>query len=221
MIRELLRSPETPSLSKQLVIFTGPTASGKDTVMNLFLKYHPNFQRIIPYTTRLPHENEANGYDYHFVTKQQFRERQKELCAVLERQLTNGMAYYGTSIEQIRQVLDGQPKIWKLDPETACNLRPSLQNFFEPAEIDFLLEKTAVIYLGVERLTVLKDRLRKRARSDDVPSVFLPRLRQEWECWQKLKKNFDPVICNLNNSQEDEFISKIDQYLTNKPNQIE
>lgn len=30
MIREKLRSPDIPSLSKQLVIFTGPTASGKE-----------------------------------------------------------------------------------------------------------------------------------------------------------------------------------------------
>ena len=213
MVCENSLSPEIVQPSKSLIVFTGPTASGKDTIMNLFLKYHPYFQRIVPYTTRPAHANERDGWDCNFITEPGFKKRQQEFCAVLERQLTNGIVYYGTSIAQVRQVLDGQPKIWKLDLETACNLRPNLQNFFNPKELNLLLEKSAIVYLGVERLTVLKDRLRKRARPDDVSNIFLPRLRQEWNCWQRLKKNFDPVICDLNTQTPEEIMKMIEDRL--------
>lgn len=213
MTKEQLLSPETGALRKRLVIFTGPTASGKDTVMDLFLQHHPNFGRIVPCTTRPAHANEVDGRDYHFLSKSEFQQARPHLCAILERKMNGGIAYYGTSINQVCQVLEGQPKIWKLDPETACDLRPNLVGFFSKSELDSLLERTAIIYLGVERLTMLRDRLRKRARPDDVPNVFLPRLRQEWDCWQRIKHKVDPFICDLSSVSEEELLARLEARL--------
>jgi len=148
--------------SKNLIIITGPTASGKDTVIDLFIERHPNFKRIVPYTTRTPHINEQDGVDYHFVSLEWFKQNQDRFCAITQRMISNQTIYYGTALSDLQMILKGEQRIWKLDPYTACNLDSCLGESLSSDEIKTLLSQTAIIYLGVDRLTVLKDRLKKK-----------------------------------------------------------
>ena len=48
----------------------GPHASGKSTILNILRKR--GFSSITSHTTRAAKENEQNGVDYHFVSKDEF-----------------------------------------------------------------------------------------------------------------------------------------------------
>ena len=64
-----------------VIAIIGKSGSGKDTLLN---KFFENFSRknvlhkIISYTTRPPRENEVNGKDYFFVSKEEFAEEIKK-----------------------------------------------------------------------------------------------------------------------------------------------
>lgn len=54
-----------------LVLLTGKSASGKDTVCN-YLSDNYKYNKIIPYTTRVPRVGEEQGKPYYFVDKVTF-----------------------------------------------------------------------------------------------------------------------------------------------------
>lgn len=55
---------------KNIVAICGKSASGKDSLVKHILQLYPDqFHRIISYTTRPMRENEVDGVDYFFTTK--------------------------------------------------------------------------------------------------------------------------------------------------------
>lgn len=50
----------------------GFNASGKDTLLKQILSIHKDFHKIINHTTRPKRENEIDGIDYFFITKDEF-----------------------------------------------------------------------------------------------------------------------------------------------------
>ena len=55
----------------KLLILTGRSASGKDSVLNELVKNY-DFNRVITYTTRPMREHEKNGVEYYFTNKNIF-----------------------------------------------------------------------------------------------------------------------------------------------------
>lgn len=55
----------------KIVTLTGPSASGKTTLLKELLKRYP-FEEIISTTTRKPREGEMNGISYYFVSDEEF-----------------------------------------------------------------------------------------------------------------------------------------------------
>ena len=56
----------------QLIVISGPSGVGKRTIINQYLKEHPNATRCTAVTTRAPHENEVDGKDYYFLSHLEF-----------------------------------------------------------------------------------------------------------------------------------------------------
>ncbi len=56
-----------------LFVFTGPSGAGKGSVMKALLEQDPHLSKVVTYTTRTPREGEVDGYDYRFVTVDQFK----------------------------------------------------------------------------------------------------------------------------------------------------
>ncbi len=59
----------------KLFYIIGPSASGKDTI---FKEVSKGLEKLIPYTTRLMREGEVNGKDYHFVSKEEMIELERQ-----------------------------------------------------------------------------------------------------------------------------------------------
>lgn len=56
-----------------MIILIGHSASGKTTIEKEL--YNRGFERIISYTTRPMRQGEIDGYDYHFVSEEYFKEK--------------------------------------------------------------------------------------------------------------------------------------------------
>lgn len=64
----------SPSDRRPLVI-SGPSGVGKGTLIKMLFSRHPDiFTLSVSHTTRNPREGEADGFEYHFVTKDAFRD---------------------------------------------------------------------------------------------------------------------------------------------------
>ena len=62
-----------------LIVLSGPSGVGKGTVRKLVFEDESlNLEYSISMTTRLPRNQEENGKDYFFVTKEEFEEKIKD-----------------------------------------------------------------------------------------------------------------------------------------------
>lgn len=66
----------TVDLRKNLVLFSAPSATGKNTVYNALKERLPKLERAITVTTRQPRHNEIDGVDYYFLTEEEFKEEE-------------------------------------------------------------------------------------------------------------------------------------------------
>ena len=57
-----------------LLIVSSPSGAGKTTLTRRLLQEFPQFRFSVSHTTRKPRANEVDGQDYHFVTKEAFRD---------------------------------------------------------------------------------------------------------------------------------------------------
>ncbi len=56
-----------------LIVFSGPSGTGKDTILKRLLETEPNIRLSVSATTREPRQGETDGVDYHFISRDQFR----------------------------------------------------------------------------------------------------------------------------------------------------
>ena len=61
-------------MSGTLVVLSGPSGVGKDTVIDAWAKANPLVTRVVTYTTREPRDGEVDGRDYIFVDADRFAE---------------------------------------------------------------------------------------------------------------------------------------------------
>ena len=78
-----------------LVILSGVSGAGKDTIRKELMKRLNNTTSLPSYTSRNPREDEEEGVQYHFITKEEFEKKIKK-NEVYEYNLHNNNNY-GTS----------------------------------------------------------------------------------------------------------------------------
>ena len=87
-----------------LIIFSGPSGSGKVTIMKSLLDSRDDTVLSVSMTTRAPRPGEIDGYHYHFVTHEEFKKTIEE-DGFLEYAEYNGN-FYGTPEAPIRRLLN-------------------------------------------------------------------------------------------------------------------
>lgn len=128
---------------------SGSSGAGKTTLVNAVLKMLPNFQKAKTYTTRPIRPKEVDGQDYHFLTEEQFIQKEEE-GFFIESSCAYGN-YYGSSKDSINVIDSGSSLIYVLDYKGCVSLK------------SFLPDSIA-IWIDVD-LDILKARLVKRGES--------------------------------------------------------
>ncbi len=110
-----------------VVILSGPSGVGKDTIIDAWRQKNPLVQRVVAYTTRAPREGERSGIDYHFVTKDKFMEM-ADSGQFLEWKEVHGNCYATPLHDLERMVNNGIIAILKIDVQGALTAMKKLPN---------------------------------------------------------------------------------------------
>ena len=89
----------------KLIVVSGPSGVGKDTVVSEYLKLHPEDILSVSMTSRPKRDYEIDGVHYYFRTKEGFEEEVKN-GNLLEYATYNGN-YYGTPKSEVIKRLEG------------------------------------------------------------------------------------------------------------------
>ncbi|KKQ85521.1 MAG: Guanylate kinase [Candidatus Daviesbacteria bacterium GW2011_GWF2_38_7] len=132
--------------AKSLIVLTGKTTSGKDTVASKLQQKFPNLKKILTTTSRPPRNSETNGIDYDFLSEDKFKQKITEGDFI--EHVEYGGNLYGTQKCQIANNL-GHDLIWRIDPSRAGKVREFIKDSFDQSRADDLLKRIVVIYLTV------------------------------------------------------------------------
>jgi guanylate kinase len=105
-----------------IFILSGPSGAGKTSISRPALEAIEGLETSISLTTRLPREGETDGFDYHFVSDEEFKARLER--AELAEWVRNFDASYGTPREPLdRAVSSGSDILLDIDIEGARKIR--------------------------------------------------------------------------------------------------
>lgn len=185
----------------RLLVVTGPSGAGKDTLVNRLLQDPQlGYKRIVTYTDRPRRPNEVEGVDYFFISPQEFQQK------IDENFFAEFVPYgkrKGTPRAPFEEIMQGEKYIWRNDARTAATLN---ENFFPKQLQDIgqaISAVTTPIYVGVDNLFILKDRFKAREKEKYNPDDFSERIKEDWDVWQTYQNNFPHVI--INNGTVDEM----------------
>lgn len=145
----------------QLYIFSGPSGSGKDTILNVVLKKVDSLQLSISSVTRAMRDGEVNGEKYNFISRSDFEKLISE-DALLEYNVFLGQ-YYGTPRGPVEEYLNrGIDVILEIDVNGAQNVKAkcpdAISIFVMPPSFETL--KTRLNSRGTETVDLIEKRLK-------------------------------------------------------------
>ncbi|MCR5523102.1 MAG: guanylate kinase [Clostridia bacterium] len=136
-----------------LIIFSGPSGCGKDTVLREMLETNDDLRVSISMTTRKIRDGEIDGMDYYFVSREYFEKKIKE-GSMLEYAEYAGN-YYGTPKAPVDDMInDGINVILEIEVQGAEKIRK-------------LYPDAVSVFLMPPSLAELEERLRKRGTDDE------------------------------------------------------
>lgn len=162
-----------------LIVVSGPSGAGKDTVINKVLETEKNVWVSISMTSRQPRGNEENGKDYFFVTKEEFEENIK--AGNLLEYATYNDNYYGTPKSKIDEYLNKG-----IDVILIIEIQGALQ-------IKDLIPEALFIFIMPPSMEELKHRLINRGT--DSPDKIIGRFKRAYEEINEVTK-YNYVVVN-------------------------
>ena len=162
-----------------LVIISGPSGAGKDSVVKRMKELGYPFHFVITATTRLPRQGEQDGVDYFFLSDQEFQDL-IDKDELLEHALVYG-EHKGVPKQQVRQALaSGMDVVMRVDVQGAATVRG-------------LVPDAILVFLIPDSEEGMLQRLRSRKTETDATlQRRVATMREEL----KRIKEFDYVVVN-------------------------
>ncbi len=165
-----------------LVIISGPSGAGKDTIMNEVIKRDKNVVHMVTTTSRPKRPGEVDGRDYYFISREEF-EQLIAKDAFIEWVEYRGNLYGGQKKHLEETLALGKDIIWRIDVRGVKNIKDKIKTLFP---------YTALVFITAPSLEVLQKRLIKRGSETNWQNWNLNMA--VWET--KQYKEFDYLIVN-------------------------
>jgi guanylate kinase len=119
---ELETSFDQNHLKPLLIVISGPSGVGKDSVVECMAERNLPFHFVVTATTRPPRDDEVHGVDYFFFTKDEFAEM-IENNELLEYAFVYN-DFKGIPRSQVQEALaSGKDVVMRLDVQGAATIR--------------------------------------------------------------------------------------------------
>ena len=164
---------------KRLVLISGPSGVGKDSVIKAMKERNLPFYFVVTATTRPKRENEIHGIDYFFISIEEFKsmidnDELLEYATVYE-------DYKGVPKKQVRQALaSGKDVIMRVDVQGAATIRK-------------ISPQACLIFLTAQNEAELIERLKRR--NTETPDGLNKRIETARKELKRVDE-FDYVVLN-------------------------
>lgn len=136
-----------------LITFSGPSGSGKDTVLRQLITNRDDVKVSVSMTTRKKRNGEIDGKDYYFVDKEYFKKKISENKMLEYAEYADN--FYGTPKDPVDEMLkEGKAVILEIEVQGAEKIR----NIYPDVISIFLMPPS---------VRVLEERLRGRNSEDE------------------------------------------------------
>ncbi|MGE0001123.1 MAG: guanylate kinase [Fimbriimonadaceae bacterium] len=176
-------------MTGRLVVLSGPSGVGKDTVFDAWAARDPRVARVVSATTRKPRDGEANGKDYVFLDKEEF-ERRRQAGQFLEAKEVHGEMYATPTAHVERLLSEGRVTVLKIDVQGGLAIRE-------------LRPDVLLVFLAPPSMEELERRLRQR--KTDSEATIQRRLRNAHR-EMKAAEQYDAIVVN---DEVERAVSKI------------
>ncbi|CAH0393662.1 unnamed protein product [Bemisia tabaci] len=186
---------------KRPIVLIGPPNIGRHELRQRLMEDAERFAAAIPHTSRARKDGEIDGQDYHFITRAQFE------ADILSRKFVEHgeyeKAYYGTSIDAIRSVVNsGKICVLNLHPQSLKILRGSDLKpyvvFVAPPSLEKLRQKkirNGEAYKEEE----LKDIIEKAREMEDKYGHFFDMIIINYDT----ERAYNQLLAEINNLQRE------------------
>jgi guanylate kinase len=178
--------PYTQAFSPLLIVISGPSGVGKDTIARMVMENRNSFYFVVTATTRPPRTGEIHGKDYLFFSHDEFA-AMIESDELLEYAIVYN-DYKGVPKQQIRDAFSSNlDVIMRVDVQGAATIRKLIPN-------------AVFIFLAAESEEVLIHRLRERkSETAEGLNLRIATARQE----MKRAPEFDYRVVNEEDRQSE------------------
>lgn len=170
-----------------LIVISGPSGAGKDTIVNELLKINKNCWLSVSMTSRSPRVGEVDKINYYFVTEKEFEENIKNDNFLEYAKYNNN--YYGTPKSEIEKKLnEGIDVILVIEIQGALQIKEKIK-------------EALFIFIMPPSMEELKNRL--ILRNTDEMDKIINRFKIAYkEINEVTKYNYVVVNDNLNEAVE-------------------
>ncbi len=166
-------------IHKKLFVVSGPSGAGKGTLVAKLLSSLAGVKRSVSVTTRPKRPGEVDGYDYYFLTEEEFEQKREE-GEFLE-SATVHKYLYGTLYSEVKhKLLAGEDVILEIDVQGALQVKKKIPD-------------SILIFIQPPSIAELEHRLKKR--QTETPDDFAARIDAALK-EMKAAYNYDYVIVN-------------------------
>ena len=189
-----------PSFKKGgMFIFSSPSGAGKTTLVKKISK-NKNFSVSVSHTTRTPRQNEINGKDYYFISKNNFKKLIKKGEFLEHAKVFNN--YYGSSKDLVIKKLEqGKNIVFDIDWQGTRQIRNKNLKY-----------KLLTIFILPPSKKELIDRLVKREKKNmKTVKKRMKEFKKDLSKWKeydyvvindKLKKCYNEIINIIKNKDK-------------------
>jgi guanylate kinase len=188
----------------KLVVVTGFSGAGKDTLINLLLQKRNDFEVVVTHSTRPPRPGEIPGVHHHFVQEKEFKQliQKNEMLEYVK----YGSFYKGTSKGEFEKIITGKNLIWRVDIFRAAVYENTFLKVYGQEVTRQIVSNTLTVFVKAENHKIIQNRYLKRERGKANLKEFQKRLQRDIELFKKYEHAFPNIILNRSGKPEESAV---------------